>query len=239
MILATITCTAGYAPTSSGTCVDTQLDFYNCGSVGYVCPSTSRSCSGGTCIPRSVRLVGAVAVSGLSSSNTIDDSTGIINLPVNITFYNYSSSNITVTSNGVLCLDTCNKAYASSSLPSASFAGPTVFAFWADLDIYNDAIQGVYYGVSGSAPNRITTFEFLEATHGKSSSYNQFQITFSENLPNIVECFYIETNSGAYKPTIGVQKSATGPHITYATNRINPVAANTTITFDTNAGTYT
>ncbi|CAF1497830.1 unnamed protein product [Adineta steineri] len=234
----TTICPAGYVPTPSGTCVNTQLDFHNCGSVGYVCPSTNSSCSGGTCITRRVRLVGAVAVSALTGSN-FDDSLGTITLPLSITLYSYSSNSITVTSNGVLCLGSCSTSYSSSSLPSANFAGPTVFGLWADLYIFAGTIQGIYYGVTGSAPNRITTFEFMESIISDPSTNNQFQIIFYENLTNIVKCFYIETNSGTRVPTVGVQQSATGPQITYSAGQSNPVAANTIITYNTNTGTYT
>ncbi|CAF4166568.1 unnamed protein product [Adineta steineri] len=237
-VATTTICPAGYVPTSSGTCVNTLLDFNNCGSVGYVCPSTNSSCSGGTCTTRSVQLVGAVAVSALMGSN-FDDSTGVITLPLSITLYNYSSNSITVTSNGVLCLGSCSNSYSATSLPSASFAGPTVFGLWTDLYIYAGTVQGIYYGVSGSAPNRTITFEFMEGTNGNMIFYNQFQIIFYENLPNIVKCFYIVTNCGTRLPTVGVQQSGTGPQITYSAGQLNPVAAGTTITFNTNTGTYT
>jgi hypothetical protein len=105
LFLATVTCASGYNQTSSGTCVNTQIDFNNCGSIGYVCPSNYTSCSTGSCSTRpSVQLVGAVAVSGWGNM-IIDDAIVRVILPVSITLYNYTANNVSVSSNGVSFLE--------------------------------------------------------------------------------------------------------------------------------------
>ena len=100
---ATVTCTSGYVQTPSGTCVNTQIDFNNCGSIGYVCASNYTSCSAGICSSRpAVQLSGAIAVPGFSNpTSDIDDATTPVSLPVSLTLYNYTTNNVTVTSNGV------------------------------------------------------------------------------------------------------------------------------------------
>ena len=82
-------------------------------------------------------------------------------------------------------------------IPDSGYRGPTVFGFWDDLKIY--------YGISGTAPNRITTFEFYESHFSAPTQYYHLQIIFYENLPNIVTCFYMETFDGGASATIGVQ----------------------------------
>jgi hypothetical protein len=107
LFLATVTCASGYNQTSSGTCVNTQFGFNNCGSIGYVCPSNYISCSAGSCSIRpSVQLVGAVAVSGWSNMN-IDDAIVRVILPMSITLYNYTANNVSVSSNGVSLSNFC------------------------------------------------------------------------------------------------------------------------------------
>ena len=57
----------------------------------------------------------------------------------------------------------------------------------------------------GTAPNRITTFEFYESSYASSTQYYHFQIIFYENLPNIVKYFYYEMSDGRINATIGIQ----------------------------------
>lgn len=102
MILATVTCAYGYTRVPSGTCVNLLIDFNNCGSAGHVCSSNYTSCSGGVCSGAPpVQLVGGVSVPGFGGSISVDDAAVMINLPLAITLYNYSSSNVTISTNGV------------------------------------------------------------------------------------------------------------------------------------------
>lgn len=98
----------------------------------------------------------------------------------------------------------CSNAYANGNLPDPAFGSPTVFGFWDDLMIYANAGQTIYYATSGTAPNRITTFEYYTSRFNASQQYYHFQIIFYENLPNIVKCLYFEI-SYASSATIGVQ----------------------------------
>lgn len=101
-ILATATCATGYSRAPSGGCYNLQIDFNNCGAFGHVCSSNYTSCSAGVCSGApAVQLVGAVAVSGWGGQFSIDDAYVTINFPLSLTMYNYSSSSISITSNGV------------------------------------------------------------------------------------------------------------------------------------------
>ena len=157
-----------------------------------------------------------------------------------------------------MCLGACSNAYSNTNLSSSRFAGPTVFCFWDDLMIYGNTGQTVYYATSGSAPNRITTFEFYTSHYTSAVKYYHFQMIFFEYQPNIVKCLYFEISYAGLSATIGVQskfyffllytgennqnnailESGTGPAISYSYNQANAVAYNKTIVFNTNTGTF-
>ena len=82
--------------------MDTNIDFNNCGSIGYVCPSNYTSCSAGACSSApAVPLAYRVAIPGWDGSRTIDDDIYLFRFPFSVTMYNYSTTDITVTINGV------------------------------------------------------------------------------------------------------------------------------------------
>ncbi|CAF0841066.1 unnamed protein product [Adineta steineri] len=231
----TISCSSGYIPAPSGICVNIQIDFNNCGSIGYVCSSNYTSCSAGVCstVP-AVQLVGGI---GVFSSLPIDDDVAHVHLPLSITMYNYSTSNVTISSNGIVCLGGCSDTYSNGNLPESSISPPTAFGYWSDLYIQSHTSQNIYYGVDGIAPNRTTTFEFYTTHFGNNNQYYHFQIVFYENMPNIVKYIYFQASDGGVSATIGVQKSSNGPSITYSVDRANSVTSNMTLIFDTSAGT--
>ena len=100
----------------------------------------------------------------------------------------------------------CSTAYTNGILPDASFLGPTVFAYWDDLMIYENTAQTVYYGIGGQEPNRTVIFEFYESHIGTPSEYYHFQVIFYENVPGIVKIIYFETSDGGVSATVGVQR---------------------------------
>ncbi|CAF0784108.1 unnamed protein product [Adineta steineri] len=235
----TVSCAPGFSATQSAKCVDILSNLYNCGSIGYVCSSNYTICSAGICkTAPTIQLSGAIPIPAWVGVTT-DDDIQQVSLPVNVTLYNYSTDSVTVSSNGLLCLGSCTDAYANQKLPTTSVGGPTAFVFWYDLAIYSGTAQMVYYATIGTAPNRITGFEFYTTSSTYPSNYYHFQILFYENLPNIVEYVYFEISDGGSLATIGVQQPSSGPSITYSVNQAFAVAYNTTLLFDTNEGTYT
>ncbi|CAF3811607.1 unnamed protein product [Rotaria magnacalcarata] len=233
----TVACATGYVRALSGLCVNTQIDFNNCGSIGYVCSSNYSSCSAGVCSSApSVQLANGISV---FAPGNVDDSIATIALPLSISLYNYSTSSVTVSSNGVICLGGCSTAYANTVLPASSFSGPTAFGYWDDLYITNSTSQNIYYAVSGAMPNRTTTFEIFATHYAQVNQYYHFQIIFYENLPNVVKYLYFEASDTGSSATIGVQKSSSGPSMTYSVDQTNSVTPNMTLIFDTNSGTYT
>ena len=105
----------------------------------------------------------------------------------------------------VVCLGGCSSAYSNGNLPSGSFSGPTAFGYWDDLYIYSGTSQTVYYGTTGTFPNRNLVFEFYTAHFSSRTRYYRFQIVFYENAPGIVRFFYFQASDTGNSATIGVQ----------------------------------
>jgi hypothetical protein len=104
----------------TGTCVDTQVDFNNCGSIGAACPLNYSSCEAGVCSANvTIRLSGGVPVAAWIG-NDQDDEEATINLSVNITLYNYVTDTVIVTSNGVSEFTVESHCSRSTSLFSLS-----------------------------------------------------------------------------------------------------------------------
>ena len=99
----------------------------------------------------------------------------------------------------------CLSAWTNGALPSSSFAGPTAFGFWDDLYIYSGTSQTVYYGTTGTFPNRNLVFEFYTAHFSSSTRYYRFQIVYYENAPGIVRFFYFQCSDAGASATIGTQ----------------------------------
>ncbi|CAF4600551.1 unnamed protein product [Rotaria socialis] len=240
-------CPTGYVRTPSGSCVNLLIDFNNCGSIGYVCASSYTSCSNGACSGApAVQLTGGVTVPGWGGTVNVDDAYVTLSLPFSISLYGYVTSSASVQSNGCVCLSGCSSAYTNGPLPSGSFSGPTAFGYWDDLYIYAGTSQSVYYGTTGTYPNRNMIFEFYMAHFSGPTLYYHFQIVFYESSPNIVAYSYFQSSDGGSSATIGVQSSGSGPSMTYSVDTSGAVPVGSlsqnsptmTLTFNTNAGTY-
>lgn len=101
-ILATEACITGFVRTPSGTCVNTKINFNNCGSIGYVCSSSYISCSYGVCSTApAVMLQSGANPSGWGGSTTQDDAYIGITVPFSISMYGYSTTTPYIQTNGV------------------------------------------------------------------------------------------------------------------------------------------
>ena len=104
-----------------------------------------------------------------------------------------------------ICLGGCSIAWSNGNLPDSQFAGPTAFGYWDDLYIYSGTSQTVYYGTTGTFPNRNLVFEFYTAHYSSATNYYRFQIVYYENAPGIVRFYYFQSSDGGASATIGVQ----------------------------------
>lgn len=100
--LSLVDCAPPLRPTPAGDCVNILIDFFNCGSVGYVCPSNYTSCSAGECGGAPVvQLTDAIPIFTAALNGSVDDKFYNVTLPFNITLYDTSTDRVQVTTNGV------------------------------------------------------------------------------------------------------------------------------------------
>jgi len=176
----------------------------------------------------------------------VDDTSVQVTTPFPIRLYSTTTSTPRIQSNGCICLGGCSGAYSNTALPTTSFAGATAMGFWDDLYIYSGTSQTVYYGTTGTYPNRALVFEFYTAHYTSSTRYYRFQIVFYENNLGVVRYYYFQASDGGVSATIGVQSSSSGPVIRYSYNQnVVPIGSTTqgiptlTLEFNTNTGTVT
>ncbi|CAF3316942.1 unnamed protein product [Rotaria socialis] len=216
-----------------GTCVNIMIDSKNCGQLNNVCPGNS-TCSAGICnnVP-GIQLDNANAIFSSATNGSADDQMYKVTLPWNITLYNTTTNEVTVTSDGVLCLGNCSTSYTESRLPARVFDSATAFPFWDDLYIYANTSQGIYYQDEGDIPQRTLIFEYYMSHYVEKDQFYHFQVTFFENFPGVVQYKYFDATDHGDTCTIGVQASKTGPFIMYSYDQPNSVQTNMTIYFDT------
>jgi hypothetical protein len=140
-------------------------------------------------------------------SRYIDDEVFRVSLPVALTLYNQSSTNVMVSSNAVLGLGTIDSSLGYQQLPIGQFRGPTIMGLWTDLLVMPGTQQGIYYQVSGSAPSRQTTFEYYISHYRDHSAYYHFLIKFAEDKPNFVTLQYLDVSDQGASAVVGVQNN--------------------------------
>lgn len=136
----------------------------------------------------------------------VDDQVFSVSLPVALTLYGQSSTKVEVSSNGALGLGDINPVIVGQQMPIEGWVGPAVLGLVADLLIYRGTQQGIYYQVSGSAPNRQTTFEFYIGQYS-ALGYYHFLIKFAEDKPNIVTYQYLDVSDNGAYAAVGVQSN--------------------------------
>ncbi|KAK4549166.1 hypothetical protein LTR36_007624 [Oleoguttula mirabilis] len=191
-----------------------------------------------------VALAAPTAIAGdpiNGAPTSYDDTTFPVSLPVALTLYGQTSSNVLVSSNGVVGLTTLNTMFSNQALPYFGFMDTGALGLWDDLFIYAGTQQGIFYEVDGAAPNRITTFEFYLGHYADTTQYYHFLILFYEARPNVVTFKYLNVSDNGVSATVGVQSSAAGSlYEQYSYNQAI-IYPGLQLTFDTTSGggTYT
>ncbi|KAK5125233.1 hypothetical protein LTR85_000909 [Meristemomyces frigidus] len=213
-----------------------------------------------------VALAAPTAIAGdpvNGSPGSYDDVTWPVSLPVNLTLFGQSSSNVLVSSNGVVGLTLLDYEYTNYELPYFSqqsscsgdeggydadgnyvypcFTDTAALGLWDDLFIYEGTQQGIFYEIDGAAPNRQTTFEFYLSHYADESQYYHFLILFFENRPNVVTFHYLNVSDFGASATVGVESSTAGSlYNQYSFNQA-VIYPGLQLTFDTTTGdgTYT
>lgn len=133
-----------------------------------------------------------------------DDTESTVSMPFNVTYGGVDYSQVVISINGWVTFGTgSNGSYSNSSLPSSSFAGPTVFAYWDDLESEGDDVR---YGTVGTAPNRVFIVDYTAQT--LSNDYNvrfQVQIHETSGLINVRYRNEMNPSANGQSATIGFQ----------------------------------
>ena len=149
-------------------------------------------------------LTDATAVPGATADDALSAS-----LPVgfDFTFYGTTYSTLKASSNGFL---TFNPAH-TDALWANEIAGTSlthaIMPFWDDL---NGSVAGAQasYKVTGSSPNRVYTFEWLNFGRFQVSGQISFQVSLHETS-NVIELVYGPGVLGAAEAAIGIKGVAT------------------------------
>ncbi|KAL2029254.1 hypothetical protein VTO58DRAFT_108446 [Aureobasidium pullulans] len=177
----------------------------------------------------------AIAGNVNGAPNYVDDQVFSLSLPVALTLYGQSSTNVMVSSNAVLGLGSIDASLGYEQMPITRWLGPTVLGLWEDLLIYAGTQQGIYYQVSGSAPSRQTTFEFYIGSFRSQTEYYHFLIKFAEDKPNIVTYQYLEVSDRGATAVVGVQDNDLNQYMKFSYQQ-PIICPGMQITFDTTPG---
>ena len=133
-----------------------------------------------------------------------DDTESTVTMPFSVTYGGVAYNQIVISINGWVTFGTgSNGSYSNSSLPSSSFAGPTVFAYWDDLESEGNNVR---YGDVGSSPNRVYIIDYEAQT--LSGDYNvrfQIQIHETSGLINVRYRNEMSPSANGQSATIGFQ----------------------------------
>lgn len=134
-----------------------------------------------------------------------DDAVVAINLPFAFTFYGQSFTTAELSSNGNLQFNTASSAWSNQCLPGASFVD-AICPHWDDLSTLG-AGEGVFTGVSGTAPNRIFNIEWRAEYYSSGLPLN-FELRLYENQPRL-DMLYGALNGTGGSATVGIQHGTT------------------------------
>ncbi|RMZ26036.1 hypothetical protein D0859_09906 [Hortaea werneckii] len=161
------------------------------------------------------------------SPNRYDDVSLPVSLPFPITLYGRSSSNVRVSTNGVVGLTALNYEYTNTALPY--YGRPNT-----PTSIKGKTQQGIYYEVTGTEPSRQVTFEFYLSHIEDATQYYHYLIRFWEARPNIVSFQYLNVSDWGCSATVGVESQEAGLFQQYS-NSQPTVYPGLQLTFDTSA----
>ncbi|KAI6847037.1 uracil-DNA glycosylase [Hortaea werneckii] len=215
--------------------------------------SVRPSISGGV----SLALASPTAIIGDLSGSSVDYDDVVsseIELPFQVWLYSQSSANVRVSTNGVVGFTTLNNEFDNINLPyfgfsncsdipqedgsgsDTCFTDTAALALWADLYIYNGTQQGIYYEITGTAPNRQVTFEFYESLYSDPTQSYHFLVHFLEASPNYVTFQYLNISDWGCTATVGVESLSGDSRYSQYSYLQGVIYPGLQITFNTNSG---
>ncbi|KAI7328119.1 hypothetical protein KC315_g6803 [Hortaea werneckii] len=208
----------------------------------------------------SLALASPTAIIGDLSGSSVDYDDVVsaeIELPFQIWLYSQSSANVRVSTNGVVGFTTLNNEFDNIDLPyfgfsncstipsedgsgsDTCFTDTAALPLWADLYIYNGTQQGIYYEISGTAPNRQVSFEFYESLYSDPTQSYHFLVHFLEANPNYVTFEYLDISDWGCTATVGVESLSGGSRYSQYSYLQRVIYPGLQITFNTNTGSNT
>ncbi|KAI7364555.1 uracil-DNA glycosylase [Hortaea werneckii] len=228
----------------------------------YTPSSSAASSSARPSISGSVTLALAspTAILGDLSGSPVDYDDVVsseIELPFQIWLYSQSSANVRVSTNGVVGFTTLNDEFDNIDLPYFGFSNCSTIPFedgsgsdtcftdtaalplWADLYIYNGTQQGIYYEITGTAPNRQVSFVFYESLYSDPTQSYHFLVHFLEASTNYVSFEYLDISDWGCTATVGVESLSGGNRYSQYSYLQGVIYPGLQITFNTNTGSNT
>jgi hypothetical protein len=86
--------------------------------------------------------------------------------------------------------------------------GSDFFPFWMDLYVHNSTKQGLYYQITGTAPNRLAHFEWYTSDYKSKTQYYHFLATFREGSSKVTYTYCDISDRGAVA-VVGAQRAGT------------------------------
>jgi hypothetical protein len=172
-----------------------------------------------------------------------DDSSAPVTLPFAISAFGSSGTDITVSTNGFLTVNSNQGAniFFNSKLPTDSIAPISILPYWDDLAIAGDGQDRIEYEISGNSGERTITINWcLKILSQQQAKSNQFTATFYENDPGIALFRYYKTTEGGNSATVGAQNVDTESFVQYEFNQAASVADKSFVRLDMNGvGSFT
>ncbi|RMY22458.1 hypothetical protein D0867_02699 [Hortaea werneckii] len=205
-------------------------------------------------------LASPTAIIGDLSGSSVDYDDVVsseIELPFQIWLYSQSSVNVRVSTNGVVGFTTLNNEFDNIDLPyfgfsncstipsedgsgsDTCFTDTAALPLWTDLYIYNGTQQGIYYEITGTAPNRQVSFEFYESLYSDPTQSYHFLVHFLEASPNYVTFQYLDISDWGCTATVGVESLSGGSRYSQYSYLQGVIYPGLQITFNTNTGSNT
>ncbi|RGP58960.1 peptidase s8 and s53 subtilisin kexin sedolisin [Fusarium sporotrichioides] len=158
--------------------------------------------------------------------NPVDDSSAQVSLPFAISGFGASGSNIWVSVNGFLTVNSGDgsSAFVNQPLPYAGVAPFSVFPYWDDMAVVGDGQDRIEYEVTGNNGERTVTINWCVKTLALLDGVsNQFTATFYENDPGIALFRYYKTSQRGSSATVGGQNNDAKTFIQYEYDQADSV----------------
>ncbi|MER3544499.1 MAG: hypothetical protein C4311_07800 [Chloroflexota bacterium] len=211
----TFTPTPGPSPTPSATPTPTSTPAGRCASIppdpfGYRCDDT----------------VTRPWINATINTGIIGDD-WVLSIPIGFSFnfYGQSFTTVNVSSNGNLQFTTANTAYLNVCPLPSGMMGLMIVPFWDDL--YPPEGAGIFYSVTGSAPNRVFTVEWRNIPHYE-AAYTGTGVTFEVQLEEASGDIYflyqdvdfgVPTLNNGASASVGIQNGPAGYALQYSCNQ--------------------